>query len=102
MVEDGITEGKYIEASFFIIIFTNKDYEAVPPRSNQPGRFFTTAKTHKFKFIKGISLESLKLCPIIDQTGTYIYNASKVAANTSVLYLRMNFQLQALLVFQNY
>ena len=93
MVEDGITEGKYIEASFFIIIF---------PRSNQPGRFFTTAKTHKFKFIKGISLESLKLCPIIDQTGTYIYNASKVAANTSVLYLRMNFQLQALLVFQNY
>ena len=80
MVEDGITEGKYIEASFFIIIFTNKDYEAVPPRSNQPGRFFTTAKTHKFKFIKGISLESLKLCPIIDQTGTYIYNASKVVA----------------------
>ena len=26
------------------------------------------------------SLESLKLCPIIDQGGTYVYNASKVVA----------------------
>ena len=50
------------------------------PRSNQPGRFFATAKTHKFKSIEDISLESLKLRPIIDQTGTYIYNASKVVA----------------------
>ena len=50
------------------------------PHSNQPGRFFATAKTHKFKSIEDISLESLKLRPIIDQTGTYIYNASKVVA----------------------
>ena len=50
------------------------------PRSNQPGRFFATAKTHKFEFMEDIYLESLKLCPIIDQTGTYIYNASKVVA----------------------
>ena len=41
--------------------------------------FFATVKTHKFKSIEGISLESLKLCTIIDQTGTYIYNASKVS-----------------------
>ena len=50
------------------------------PHSNQPGCFFATATTHKFKSIEDISLESLKLCPIIDQTGTYIYNASKVVA----------------------
>ena len=52
------------------------------PLSNQPGCFFATAKTHKFKSIEDISLdislESLKLCPIIDQTGTYIYTASKI------------------------
>ena len=50
------------------------------PRSNQPGRFFATAKTHTFEYIEDIPLDSLKLLPIIDQTGTYIYNASKVVA----------------------
>ena len=50
------------------------------PRANQPGRFFATAKTHTFEPISDITLEQLKLCPIIDQTGTYIYKASKVVA----------------------
>ena len=48
------------------------------PCFNQPARFFATAKTHKFKFIADISLESLKLRPIVDQAGTCIYNASRV------------------------
>ena len=52
----------------------------MPPRSNQHGRFFATAKTYKFKSIENISLEGLKLRPIIDQTGIYIYNALKVIA----------------------
>ena len=47
-------------------------------RSNQPGRFSATAKTHKFKSISAFTLGQLKLRPIIDQTGTYIYKASKV------------------------
>ena len=47
------------------------------PRSDQPGQFFTTAKTHNFQYIEDISLGSLSLRPIIDQTGTYIYNTSK-------------------------
>ena len=41
------------------------------PRANQPGRFFTTAKTQKFEFIEDISLGSPKSCPIVDQTETY-------------------------------
>ena len=49
-------------------------------RSNQTGQFFATTKTHKFKSISDITLEQLKLRPIIDQTGTYIYKASKVVA----------------------
>ena len=48
------------------------------PVSNQPARFFVTAKTHKFKSLEEINVNhQLKLRPIIDQTGTYIDNASK-------------------------
>ena len=50
------------------------------PKSNQPGRFFATARTRKFDSVNDITLDKLKLHPIIDQTGTYIYNASKVVA----------------------
>ena len=48
--------------------------------SNQPVQFFATAKTHKFKSLEEINVGQLKLRPIIDQTGTYIYSASKVIA----------------------
>ena len=56
-------------------------YYEIRPVSNQPARFFVTAKTHKFKSLEEINVDQLKLRPISDQTGTYIYNASKVAAN---------------------
>ena len=39
--------------------------------SNQSGEFFATAKAHKLEYIEDISLNSLKLHPIIDQTGAY-------------------------------
>ena len=55
-----------------------KCYDEMRPVSNQPARFFVTAKTHKFKSLEEINVDQLKLHPIIDQTGTYIYNASKV------------------------
>ena len=50
--------------------------------SNQPARFFATAKTHKFNKIEDINIQDLKLRLLIDQTCTYIYNASKVIAKT--------------------
>ena len=56
----------------------HKDYESMGPRSNQPGRLLTTTKAHNFESIEDISLENLKLR--IDQTGTYIYNASNSIA----------------------
>ena len=46
--------------------------------SNQPVPFFATAKTQKFDTIQDINVKDLKLRPIIDQTGNYIYDASKV------------------------
>ena len=51
------------------------------PISNQSVRFFATAKTRKFNTIEDINIQDLNLRPIIDQTGTYIYNSSKVNAN---------------------
>ena len=44
------------------------------PISNQPGRFFATAKTHTFTSLSDITVENLKLHQIIDMTGTYTYN----------------------------
>ena len=61
-------------------MYKHEQYENTRPKSNQTGRSFATAKTHKFDFINNITLDQLKLCPIINQTGTYIYNASKVVA----------------------
>ena len=48
-------------------------YYEMRPVSNQPARFFVTAKTHKFKSLEEINVDQLKLRPISDQTGTYIY-----------------------------
>ena len=95
MINEGIAEGKYIETAdnthkdlkrfqdfLYRNLYQHEQYENMRPKSNQPGRFFATAKTHKFDSVNDITLDKLKLRPIIDQTGTYIYNASKVVANT--------------------
>ena len=58
----------------------SKQYDQIPPVSNQPGKFFATAKTHKVP-LSEITVEKLKLRPIIDLTATYTYNASKVITN---------------------
>ena len=50
------------------------------PISNQPARFFATAETRKLDTIENINVNDLKPSPIIDQTGIYIYDASKVVA----------------------
>ena len=48
------------------------------PTSSQPARLFATSKTHKFIDIKQLNIN--KLHPIIDQTGTHLYDCSKVNA----------------------
>ena len=91
IINEGISERKYVETvgnackdlkrfQDFLYWNLNKydQYENMRPKSNQPGRFFATAKTHKFDSISDITLDKLKLCPIIDQTG--ISKTSKVVA----------------------
>ena len=48
--------------------------------ANQPVKLFATAKTHKFNNIEDINVDELKFRPIIDQTGTFTCNCSKVTA----------------------
>ena len=45
---------------------------------NQPARSYATAKVHKFQNLADICLDKLKFRPIIDQIGTFIYDAAKV------------------------
>ena len=46
--------------------------------SNQTARLCRTAKSHKFENLKDIIIANLKFRPIIRQTGTFKYNATKV------------------------
>ena len=84
MIETGIQDGKYQRTedathknlhNFQTFLYNNfrthKQYQNMRPVSNQPGRFFATAKTHKFENYNDITVETLKLRPIIDQTGTH-------------------------------
>ena len=54
-------------------------------------RFSTTTKTDKFDTIENINVKDLKLKPVIDQIGTYIYDASKVVAEFLKLIARNEF-----------
>ena len=46
--------------------------------SIQPATLFATAKTQKFTDTNQINVDNLKVCPIIDQTGTHLQVCSKM------------------------
>ena len=50
------------------------------PDSHQSARLYGAAKTHKVENYNDITLENIKLRPIMDQSGTMVYNASQVIA----------------------
>ena len=56
-------------------------FEDMKPDNNQPAPFYGTAKTRKFEKSKEITVANLKFRPIIDQTGTFWYNATKVISD---------------------
>ena len=57
-------------------------YNDMRPASNQTGRLYPTANTHKFSSLDGITVENLRFLPIISQVGTtYTYNAAKFIAD---------------------
>ena len=94
MIEDGINNGKYATSdedkthsnlhNFQQFLYRNFKkhpfYNKMRPHSNQPGRFFATAKTHKFNSYDEITADNIKIRPIIDQTGTHTHEAAKIVS----------------------
>ena len=90
LINDGISKGVYVIEendntltelkSFQNFICRNfkkyEKYKEMRPTSSQPARLFATAETHKFTDIKQININDLKLHPIIDQTGTHLYDCN--------------------------
>ena len=79
MITESNVEGKYIETvdnkhkdlnCFQDFLYRNlnkrEQYKNMHPKSNKPGNFFATAKTQIFNSINNITLDQLKLRPIID------------------------------------
>lgn len=54
-----------------------KRNKSMYPHSNQHTNLYGTAKAQKFNNIDEFNKEKFKFHPIIDQTGTHIYNAAK-------------------------
>ena len=94
MIDDGIMKGTYVETTdntlkelsrsqdfLYRNFCNNESYENMKLDSNQPARLYGTAKTHKFEFLEDIIVANLKFQPIIDQTGTFTYNAAKVISD---------------------
>ena len=94
ITDEGITNGTYAPTVDTILNdlrkfqdFLRRNFKAnltvteMRPVSNQPGRLYATAKTHKFSLLDEITIEKLKFRPAISQVGTYTYNAAKVIAD---------------------
>ena len=58
--------------------------------SNQPARFLATTKTHEFNITEETDVDHPKFCPIIEQTGTYVKNSSKLIAKYIKLLTMVN------------
>ena len=91
MLDEGIKRGTYERSTettnhdletFQRCIYRNfknhPSYDKMRPKSSQPARLYTTAKSHKFNNLDEITVEKLKFRPIVDQTGTATYDAAKV------------------------
>ena len=60
------------------------------PTSSQPARLFATAKTHTFTDTKQTNINNLKLYPIIDQTGTHLYDSYSAIISQYLQLLAIN------------
>ena len=94
MIETGIADGTYMECedttfkdlelfrSFLYRHFKDHPkYKKMLPASHRPARMYGSAKTHKFENYEDITVENLKLRPIMDQSGTMVYSASQILAD---------------------
>ena len=65
--------------SFLYQNFKNHpSYNKMRQNSNQQARLYSTGKTHKFNNLDEVTVEKLKIRPIVDQKGTATYDVIKV------------------------
>ena len=94
MFDDAIMKVTYVETTdntlkelsrFQDFLYRNvhnyERYKDMQPDSNQPASLYGTAKTYKFQTLEDITVTNLKFRSIIDQTGTFTYNAAKVISD---------------------
>ena len=77
---NAITELKFFQNFIYRNFNKREEYKKMGPTSSQPAKLFATSKIHEFTVSKQIDINDLKLCPIIEQTGTYLYDCSKLIA----------------------
>ena len=53
------------------------DYKKIKPSSNKPAFLYGTAKTHKFDDLDNVTIDNLKLRPIVSTCETYYYETAK-------------------------
>ena len=93
MIETGIEDGTYTESEdtteedlslFRKFLYRHfKDhpkYKKMLPASHRPARMYGSAKTHKFQSYEDITVENLKLRPIMDQSRTMVYTTAQLIA----------------------
>ena len=98
MIDEGIAQGKYMPInidttlqdlkSFQDFLYrhfrnkndTNLDYKKIRPTSKKPASLYGTAKPHKFNDLDQVTIENLKLRPIVSTCGTYYYETAKALA----------------------
>ena len=93
MIENGLEDGTYVESEdttledlkhFKDFLYRNfkkhPKYSKMLPKSHRPARMYGSAKTHKFDSYDQITVENLKLRPIMDQSGTMVYTAAQIIA----------------------
>ena len=95
MIDDGIRQGIYSPTvdttlsdlkKFYDFLCQNikgkyDKHEDMRPISNQPGKMYAAAKTHKFDSLESITIQNLKFRLIISQVGPYTCNAAKVLSD---------------------
>ena len=68
---------KFIHRKFY----NYEQFKNLKPDSSQTACLYGIAKTHKLENLEEITLANLKFWPIIDHTGTILYNTGKVISD---------------------
>ena len=82
MLNEGNFDEKLDLETFQGLLFqnfkNNPSYEKIRPKTNQSARLYATANTSNFNDIDKVIVEKLKFRPIVNQTDTGTYDATRI------------------------